>query len=306
MNDTYICKLYTTHLNSHQTSVYKHSKISLIISTQVSIHTPVTSLASCMAKPLYLEEDYKPKDYSPRAKSLSFFASILSLFIYLCVFYTFNLSPYSLLNNHIFWFFMSNTLILIIAVDYGAFSSSKKKQDLYEEYVHHSQARNYVSSSSYVPKYDDQVDKQCVNPKQEQELLKEKKETISDDQNIPERVLEIVAITPPKKPSDCSNEKKLQVDDGNEKIEEKAIIPRRIYRRSKSDRFNRAKHVVNEERVNKVKRLETMKVEASHVVEEENEFSKMSNEDLNRRIEEFIQKFNRQIRLQATREINVY
>ncbi|TKY71958.1 hypothetical protein E2542_SST00692 [Spatholobus suberectus] len=160
-----------------------------------------------MAKPLYLEEDYKPKVYTPKARSLSFFASIFSLFIYICVFYTFNLSPYSLLNSNIFWFFMSNTLILIIAADYGAFSSSKQKQDLYEEYMQHSQARNYVSS--YVPKYDEQVDKQCTNPKQElgcDELLEDKKETTSD-QSIPERVLEIVALNQPRKPSECSNEK---------------------------------------------------------------------------------------------------
>ncbi|KAK7412566.1 hypothetical protein VNO78_04031 [Psophocarpus tetragonolobus] len=236
-----------------------------------------------MAKPLCLDQDYKPKDSTPKAKSLSFFASIFSLFIYMCIVYTFNLSPYSLLNNNIFWFLMTNTLILIIAADYEAFSSLKKKQDLYEEYVQHSQARNYASS--YVPKYD----KQCINPKQDIscEQLEEKKETISD-QNVPERVLEIVALN--------QNEKKsrlhLQVDEGNDKIKEKTLFPARIYRRSKSDR---PKHVVNKERVNKVQRSETMKVEAN--VEEENEFSTMSNEDLNRRIEEFIQKF----RSQATR-----
>ncbi|KAG4960265.1 hypothetical protein JHK82_036951 [Glycine max] len=256
-----------------------------------------------MAKPLYLEEDYKPKDYTPKAKSLSFFASIFSLFIYICVFYTFNLSPYSLLNNNIFWFFMSNTLILIIAADYGASSSNKHKQDLYEEYVQHSQARNCVSSS-YVPKYDhEQFDKECIYPKQEQgsELIEKKKETISDQDIIPERVLGIVTVlNQPNKPSECSNEKKptlhLQVDGGSEKFEEIKAVPTRIYRRSKSDRPNRAKHVVSEERVNKVQRSETKKVEAN-VVEEENEFSMMSNEDLNRRIEDFIQKF----RSQATR-----
>ncbi|CAJ1962165.1 unnamed protein product [Sphenostylis stenocarpa] len=249
-----------------------------------------------MAKSLYLEEDYKPKVHTPRTKSLSFFASIFSLFIYICVFYTFNLSPYSLLNNNIFWFFMSNTLILIIAADYGAFSSSRKKEDLYEEYVQHNQARNYATP--YVPKYDGQVHKQCINPKQELgcKLLEEKKKTTSD-QNIPERVLEIVVLNQPKKPSECSNEKRpeLHVHDGNEKIEEKAI-PARIYRRSKSDRSNRQKHVMNEERVCMVQRSETVKVIA---VQEENEFSKMSNEDLNRRIEEFIHK----IKSQATRKV---
>lgn len=260
-----------------------------------------------MAKSPYLEEDCvknnKFKNHSSshnKANNLSFFASIFSLFIYICIFYIFNLSPSTLLNNNIFWFIISNTLILIIAIDYEAFSSSKQKQEhLHEEYVKYShEIRNHVSSIPTCEEVE-QVDKQCIiNPKQELEHVK--KDTI-----VPQSVLEIVLQNQPKKST--NDEKKnstlhLQVDDddgGHEKHEEKAKFPTRsIFRRSKSYRHNRAKHVVIDERRNSVRRLDSMKIEPK--VEEENEFSMMSNEDLNKRVEEFIQKFNKQIRLQAS------
>ncbi|XP_027343280.1 uncharacterized protein LOC113855851 [Abrus precatorius] len=230
-----------------------------------------------MGNPQSLQGDsikyYKPKDHTQKAKGLSFFASILSLIIYISIFYIFNLSPYTLFNNHIFWFLMSNNLILIIAADYGAFSSSKHKQDLYDE-EHH--------VSSYVPKYQ-QVDKKSINPKQElgsEMLIEINQDNITRNIEVPVRVIEVVSQNDPKKPSENSNEKKpllklsLEVDES----------------------------VVIDESVNKMRRPKSMKVEAQ--VEEENEFTTMTNEELNRKVEEFIQKFNKQIKLQANR--NVY
>ncbi|KAF1881926.1 hypothetical protein Lal_00038570 [Lupinus albus] len=228
---------------------------------------------------------------------------------------------------------MSNTLIFIIAIDYGAFSSSKKKNDLYEEYVLHGQQRNHATTS-YVSKYE-QVDKQCIemggkflHEKKEKmdgessfkrvtisreiSLLSTEQEDIMGNQEkhskiIPERVLEIVTQDKPTKACECSNYKKsilpLKLDDDYKEFEEKAIHAR--IGRSKSDRYHRdkVKSVVFGERKKIVRSSETMKVEEAKV-EEENEFSKMTNEDLNKRVEEFIQKFNRQIRLEATRNNN--
>ncbi|CAL0309009.1 unnamed protein product [Lupinus luteus] len=212
---------------------------------------------------------------------------------------------------------MSNTLILIIVVDYGAFSSSKKNNDLYEEYVLHGQQRNH-DTTSHVSKYE-QVDekKEAINYEsslkhptisREISLLSVEHEHIMGNREKhseinPGHILEIVAQDNPKKASECSKYKNqflpLKVDDGYKECEDKAIHAR-IIGLSKSDRYHRyrVKSVVVDERKKRVMGSKTMEVE------EENEFSKMTNEDLNKRVEEFIQKFNRQIRLQATKNEN--
>ena len=230
-----------------------------------------------MAKtpPNLVEDSIEPyissKDYPQKAKGLSFYASLFSIFIYISVLYIFNLSPSALFYNTKFWFFLSNTLILIIAVDYGAYSSSNEKQDLYQEYVKRTQVNNVPS---FVPQYQ-KIVKQST-PKQKVDSFQEKREVrVQEVQVFPERNLQVVIKSDSEKPS----------EDLREKIQAKT------YRRSKSEQAKRV--VIDESKNILIRSSETEK-------NEENEFSTMSDEELNRRVEEFIQRFNREIRLQST------
>ncbi|XP_022879604.1 uncharacterized protein LOC111397097 [Olea europaea var. sylvestris] len=226
----------------------------------------------------------------------SFWAFLLSIFIYISIFYIFNLSPSTVLSTTKFWFFISNTIILIIAADFGSFSASKEN-DFFEDYFKNARTRNISSVRTQKIPYDQKED--ITDPKLPEEKIIEMAvhvpvplpvahkttETKEEDKQI------IIA----NENVENLNEKRQEIDQKNGAGQEKEKK-----KKAKCVRFNSEKILIAAEEEEKfVLQRSLSDMDEGRV--EENEFSAMSDEELNRRVEEFIRRFNRQIRDQAVK-----
>ncbi|XP_027184037.1 uncharacterized protein LOC113782344 [Coffea eugenioides] len=247
------------------------------------------------------------KRYPEKTSGISFWAFLLFTFIYISIFYIFGLSPLALMNTTKFWFFISNTIILIIAADFGAFSSTGNN-DYFEEYV----KSTHVRIPPLFKFHNVKLVEEKIRQQWEAALDHEKpQETIKDvivtQNSEPCEEKKLLVIT--RKDHDVKNIKEYShsskqdqvivpkienIEAVEEKKEMKCI-------RTKSDKLILA---ANDEK--RIQRSQSERYDydsnLEKKIEDQNEFSTLSDEELNQRVEEFIKRFNRQIRLQATRD----
>ncbi|KAG6419343.1 hypothetical protein SASPL_121563 [Salvia splendens] len=188
----------------------------------------------------------------------SFYFFFVFIIMYISTFYIFNLSPSTLIRTTKFWFIMSNTLILIIAADSGAFSLQDYAKDNLPP-----TPLSYNFPTKYVP---------TITPNHHHH-------TPQDDSldQPPEKIIQVVVVA-------ASDDDHIVLTQETLEIEKQTG--------GKDD----------DEKESEIERVEEEVVETlSEAEREEDEYSRMSDEEVNERVEEFIRRFNRQIRLQAVR-----
>ncbi|XP_010540588.1 PREDICTED: uncharacterized protein LOC104814307 [Tarenaya hassleriana] len=260
-------------------------------------------------------EPYKPQEQYPR-KGIPLISIILSIFTYILIFCVFKVSPSSVFNDTKFLFFISNTLILIIAADYGAFTD-KEKRDLYDEYANIKRSPVFVQVYQENPrsKIDDyaMVSAEAIENHAEEADAKDVKKVPSHEE-VHEKILTVVSENVPKNVTIYYNVRRTDAEEKT--CDARHGVNPKPYGRSKSEK-ERGKRIKRDARERRYDRSESdsskwmivheksveeermMDQKWENVLEESEEFSKMSNEELNRRVEEFIQRFNKQMKLQA-------
>ncbi|XP_010941051.1 uncharacterized protein [Elaeis guineensis] len=240
----------------------------------------------------------------PKAKKISISILVISLpLLYVSLLH---ISPSTLFKDTTFWFLMSNSIIIIIAADSGVFSSSTETGDLYEEFIKHSRARSASLVAEPPPKT-------TIIESPKELVLAPSQLDVTADKNIVVRENSVLQLDKPVNKRVVAKERSLphpevEVDRSivvyekplHQSMTEKKDHHRLPLRRSVTGRRNQHSFMGSGHSVLPLHRSITET--RNHQYLEENEYSKLSDEELNERVEEFIKRFNREIRLQLRNE----
>ncbi|KAI4365211.1 hypothetical protein MLD38_021217 [Melastoma candidum] len=244
----------------------------------------------------------------PRTRGMSFLALVFFVFFYICIFYVFNISPRDAMNDGRFLFFLSNTLVMILAADFGTFTSSlsSKVVNAYESNGKVSVPCNELAKLPVATYAEAEGMKELIvvgaDPRDEEEHAADAPQVsagtesvklltyhdaisydgwgdvgVKDDEERSEETVEDGEQVVEKGEEEEDNEETSQMSD--KELNERVV-------KEDNDEFSQMSEELNERAGE----------------EDDDEFSQMSDEELNKRVEEFIWRLKTQIRLQAARD----
>ncbi|KAI4371810.1 hypothetical protein MLD38_010114 [Melastoma candidum] len=245
------------------------------------IQTPTNTISS--DKPCNNKESIN--GHHRRTKGMPFSALVFTVFFYVCVSYVFNISPLDVMNDSRFLFFLSNTLVMILAADFGAFtSSSSKAVNVYESNGKVPVPCNGLAKL-HVATYDEADDMKelivvGVDSRGEEEEVEEAPQVSAGRENV-----KLLTYHDAGSYNGCGD---VGVKDDEERSEVMVKDGERaVEKRGEEDDDEETSQISDKE------------LNEGAVEQDDDEFSQMSDEELNKRVEEFIWRLKTQIRLQA-------